>query len=1491
MKKIYLLLISFVFSILFTAVQAQTIHYVKENGAGTKDGTSWTNASGDIQEMINGAAANDQIWVAKGTYKPNRPLNNLGTIDANNVNNAFVLKTDVKLYGGFIGTESVLLDRSLNVNTTTLSGDFNGDDTVTGSGNTLSIGNNIENARHVLLSVGNVGTACLDGFTIIGARARYDGGGTNAYVINGVFVNQESGGGMHISNSSPIIINCTFTKNDGDESAGIHVTDSSPNITNCIIIRNTASNITGGIGMVRSSTSIRNTILTENYAANRGGALSSLSSSTVSLINCTIYNNFSANGSGFYVYNSTTTLYNTIYFGTVFKLGGDLPVLKNSLGEGILYDVSGNITTTTTTVANLFKDPTNGDYSLKTGSIAINTGNNTFYTDAGGSLTLDKDVAGNKRVFQNTIDIGVYESQIPILIPDANNIVYVNKTATGTATGTSWENATTEVAYALVWANINKANFTTTPLQIWAAGGTYKPLYSPEDGTNFGTNQNRLNTFLMVKNVQIFGGFAGTETILTDRNLSLTTNKTTLSGDFGTADVVTGSGESLSITENDSNAAHVILSAGDVGTALVDGFTIRGGNANLSSTTLTVNGISTLLYYGGGMLNQSSSPKINNINFIANTADYGGGMFNQLSSPTISNSTFVRNYSSGMINDDASPIIANTSFIDNNGSDGGGIANFYSSPTITNSIFNNNAASRGGAVFNYDNSSATIINTTFINNIGGVGYGGAMQNDSSNPKIYNSIVWGDIRNNSSTPEIKNSLIEGSNDLTNGNIDATNLLSKDIFNDPTNGDYSLNGFGPALNAGDNTLYTGTTATDKDLAGKARLFAGIPDPDAIDMGAYEYQAEPLKITATNGILYVNKTATGNKTGDSWTNAIPQLADALVWAHNNKTDFTTIPLQIWVAGGTYKPLYSPEDGTNFGTNQSRNNTFLMVKNVQVYGGFTGTETALVERNLSLTVNATTLSGDIGTVDDNTDNTYHVLVSAGDMGTARLDGFTITGGYANSTDTYKVNTKDAYSCSGAGIYNSESNPKYINLTIKENSCTESGGGMFSYKSTPNLQNVSIENNQAKDGGGMANQDTSFATLLNVAIKNNNASLYGSGLYNVDQSNATLINSSIVGNKATINSESVVVPVGCASQNSSVTLKNSIVWDEITGDFTAQYSLIKNKSNTGDGNIDATGLTDTTIFNDPANGDYTLKSTSPAVNAGDNSLYTGILATDKDLSGNTRLYDGFPTVDKIDIGAYESQKNPFMPTIALSASSIDENVAADTEIGTLSSTDVGSNAFTYALVSGTDNTDNSAFTISGKSLKINASPDFETKSSYAVRIVTSDGISTFEKDFTITINDLCEIDNTVTQNLGILTANTTGASYKWYDCLDDSVVGTNSNTFSPTKDGEYKVVITVGSCAVTSACIVFAKLGTTPFESNSELLIYPNPASNVINIQSDVTGNFIILNQLGQTMKTIPVDSDSIQKIDVSFLADGIYFIKENNNTQAKAKKIILKK
>ena len=108
---------------------------------------------------------------------------------------------------------------------------------------------------------------------------------------------------------------------------------------------------------------------------------------------------------------------------------------------------------------------------------------------------------------------------------------------------------------------------------------------------------------------------------------------------------------------------------------------------------------------------------------------------------------------------------------------------------------------------------------------------------------------------------------------------------------------------------------------------------------------------------------------------------------------------------------------------------------------------------------------------------------------------------------------------------------------------------------------------------------------------------------------------------------------------------------------------------------------------------------------------------------------------------------------IGLTPAIIPENSAVDTVVGTFSTTDVDSgDIFTYSLVAGEKDVDNASFNISGNSLRTSARFDFETKSSYNVRVRATDSANnTFEKAFTIRVEDLPEA-LTYSSWLGVLT-------------------------------------------------------------------------------------------------------------------------------------------
>ncbi len=223
----------------------------------------------------------------------------------------------------------------------------------------------------------------------------------------------------------------------------------------------------------------------------------------------------------------------------------------------------------------------------------------------------------------------------------------------------------------------------------------------------------------------------------------------------------------------------------------------------------------------------------------------------------------------------------------------------------------------------------------------------------------------------------------------------------------------------------------------------------------------------------VLYVNASATGNNNGKTWANAYVQLESAL---------FAALPGQeIWVAKGTYYPTF--DYGLGLG---DRGKHFRLKNGVKVYGGFTGVELLVTERNFN--TNICILSGDIGIAGVNTDNCYHVIYNPDQNpdidNTAILDGFTIQDGYSTEFN-------------GGGILNEHSSPVIKNCIITRCRALR-GGGIYNYFSSPVLEICSINYNTASTGGGICNEETSDALISLCHVTDNHATADGGGIYNL---------------------------------------------------------------------------------------------------------------------------------------------------------------------------------------------------------------------------------------------------------------------------------------------------------------------------------------------------------------------------------------------------------
>jgi len=241
-------------------------------------------------------------------------------------------------------------------------------------------------------------------------------------------------------------------------------------------------------------------------------------------------------------------------------------------------------------------------------------------------------------------------------------VICVDADATGAATGLSWTTAYTNVQDALAAA--------VSGNEIWVAEGVYYPDEGVEQTDNALTS-----TFTLRAGVALYGGFAATETLRTQRDWEA--HLTVLSGDIDANDWNTDTNR-IAETWNDlrgSNAYHVVRSNGVAATARLDGFTITAGNANEDD--------------GGGMYNSTSSPTLTNVAFSGNRAThFGGGMYNASSNPTLTNVTFSGNratyFGGGMHNNYGSnPILVNCILWGDSATDFPEISNNSSSPTIT----------------------------------------------------------------------------------------------------------------------------------------------------------------------------------------------------------------------------------------------------------------------------------------------------------------------------------------------------------------------------------------------------------------------------------------------------------------------------------------------------------------------------------------------------------------------------------------------------------------------------------------------------------------------------------------------------------------------------------------------------------------------------------------------------------------------------------------
>ena len=368
--------------------------YVAADGSGTASGADWANAT-TLQAALDNrdlVLHRDSLFLRAGVYTPTAK-NSAGATVTDARDATYVLPDGIKIYGGFVGTETEAAGREMSrihsTNATIIEGDI-------GTMRTATDKNNGDNVKR-LLYLGAGDTATLDGLTV--ARA-----------FNSETGAAEDGGGLRAESGSSVTLrNCRFIGHRSHDGGAIVVksTEASPatlTVTDCIFEDN-AANTGGGI---RIEAGGRLTATGSRFESNRathanccgGGALMGVGNATLRVTNCTFERNSSAHSGGAIFVNAGSTFTAT---GNTFR---ENTAARNRFGSAILLSSTADDATTGTISRCSFFE-----------NVALGTSNGTVYAGTGATLEVSSSVFVNNRMGSGA---GVYS--------DGSNGIFINNT-------------------------------------------------------------------------------------------------------------------------------------------------------------------------------------------------------------------------------------------------------------------------------------------------------------------------------------------------------------------------------------------------------------------------------------------------------------------------------------------------------------------------------------------------------------------------------------------------------------------------------------------------------------------------------------------------------------------------------------------------------------------------------------------------------------------------------------------------------------------------------------------------------------------------------------------------------------------------------------------------------------------------------------------------------------------------------------------------------
>jgi hypothetical protein len=433
------------------------------------------------------------------------------------------------------------------------------------------------------------------------------------------------------------------------------------------------------------------------------------------------------------------------------------------------------------------------------------------------------------------------------------------------ATGADWDHAFLYLADAIAEAALNATP--QNPYDIWVAGSASGIHYYPDEGDGI-TNNDPDTSFALLEDVSILGGFLYGHDDVGDRMPLV--NRVILNGDLQQND-------SAGFTNYGDNAVHVVSAHTTDETAILDGVTIRGGNAGT----------------GGGVWSKNSSARIINCRITQNQASgLGGGVGHEGSAnppPELRLCDISNNRATGSgqgcgVGVSASVDLIACRLTENTAAQGGAILAGSTTTNVYHCIILNNAAtSTGGAIHATGSSSAflsiantlialneapegagvltdaqidvAVLNSTLADNAASTSGGGMYILTAGDTVVSNCIFWGNtassgaqIYNPSSNP-----LVVSYSDVQGGGYTtaphSNNMNSNPLF--VGGGVYALSCSSPCLDAGSDPLIPDDAVdvdedanfgedSPFDVAGNAREVDAVASTTYdVDMGAYEGQ----------------------------------------------------------------------------------------------------------------------------------------------------------------------------------------------------------------------------------------------------------------------------------------------------------------------------------------------------------------------------------------------------------------------------------------------------------------------------------------------------------------------------------------------------------------------------------------------------------------------------------------------------------------------------